>query len=321
MVLIIAGQQFSGGDMMDVKIVKPRRTNKCINFCIGLAILFLNKIRYSIFGYRNSGPFSINKIQMAIEYDIHVVNLWYNLLSEYVGDSATFRSKAVLELGTGADLGVALTLLTKGIRKYMALDVNNLIAGVPEQFYDDLFAEFKKSGTPETEIDILRSQLQCALDGSDSIIDYRFNKNFDISVFDGERIDFIFSQAAFEHFDDVEKTIGELSRISERGTIFIAEIDLRTHTGWIRDRDPLNIYRYSDWLYKPLMFSGAPNRTRPFEYEQYLRKHNWKNIIIKPLTIVSDNYLSGAIGSLSKKFRAIINQMNYQTIVVFATKE
>ena len=43
----------------------------------------------------------------------------------------------------------------------------------------------------------------------------------------------------------------------------VAEIDLQTHTRWIRNVDPLNIYRYSGQLYGSFRFSdgdGAPAR-------------------------------------------------------------
>jgi hypothetical protein len=35
---------------------------------------------------------------------------------------------------------------------------------------------------------------------------------------------------------------------------------------WIRDRDPLNLLRYPDWMYRMMSFPGIPNRLRATDY-------------------------------------------------------
>jgi hypothetical protein len=63
----------------------------------------------------------------------------------------------------------------------------------------------------------------------------------------------------------------------------VAEIDLKTHSRWIRDHDPNNIYRYSNAIYRALWFRGIPNRVRPYEYRAIFEAHGWTNVRITPL--------------------------------------
>lgn len=158
------------------------------------------------------------------------------------------------------------------------------------------------------------------LKGENDRLNYIVKDDFDLSVFQAETIDIVFSQAAFEHFYDVEKTIAQLSKIVRQGTILITEIDLRTHTRWIRDLDPLNIYRYNDVIYDLLSFSGSPNRLRPYEYQNILEKHGWTKIRIIPLTVIEKHYLKKINDHLTKRFREPVNQMDYLTIMLCATK-
>ena len=88
-------------------------------------------------------------------------------------------------------------------------------------------------------------------------------------------MDIVFSQAAFEHFDDVQRTIQELSAGCSSNAVAIISVDLQTHSRWIRDKDPNNIYRYPDWLYNKFYFKGTPNRVRPYEYKELFEKYGW----------------------------------------------
>lgn len=111
-------------------------------------------------------------------------------------------------------------------------------------------------------------------------------------------------------------------KIVKPGTILIAEVNLKTHTRWIRDRNPLNIYRYSDFIYNLSRFSGSPNRLRPADYEDILRENGWINIKILPLTILEKEYLTKVRPTLNSRFRVKekINQMDYLSMVIGAEK-
>lgn len=51
-------------------------------YWIGIAFLFLNKIRHSIRGYTNPRPFPITQIKQAIEYDLSIVDHWLKILAK-----------------------------------------------------------------------------------------------------------------------------------------------------------------------------------------------------------------------------------------------
>ncbi|MBA7515422.1 hypothetical protein ES705_07462 [subsurface metagenome] len=291
-------------------------------YWVGLFILFLNKIRHLVFGYTNPRTFPVTDFKTAIEYDFKVVDHWIEILEKYTRVKSNFKDKSILELGPGADLGVGLIILSKGAKKYTAIDVNNLVEQTPTQFYEEFF-EYMNHNNKHKEVNVsfLCSQLKLTILGKGDKLNYICRRDFDITSIKEEDVDLVFSQAAFEHFDDVGKAISQLSQIVKSGTILITEVDLKTHTRWIRDLDPLNIYRYSDFIYSAFKFSGSPNRLRPSEYQQFLEKNGWSKTEIIPLTKLNKKYLTKIERSLYKRFREPDNNMDYLTIMICATKK
>ena len=290
-------------------------------FIFGLAILILNKIRYFIKGYTSPRPFDISQTKQAIDYDTGVVKHWLTFLASYTDGTVAIKDKTVLELGPGADLGIGLILIYMGAKKYNSLDVNNLVGTVPQSFYDELFNEIPvKIGDGFETIDNLKQQLALTNAGNNEKLNYVCRDDFDIRTFGKNNIDIVFSQAAIEHFDDIERTFQQLSEVVKAGGILIAEIDLNTHTRWLRDVDPLNIYRYPDWLYEALKFRGAPNRVRPSKYIKALEENGWEKIYMQPLTVISKPYHLKSRPHLARQFRSDNAQMEYLTIIVCATK-
>ena len=144
------------------------------------------------------------------------------------------------------------------------------------------------------------------------------NKDFDlVSSIGKSEIDLVFSQAAFEHFDDIKMTISQLSKVCKPGAVLIIEIDLQTHSRWIRDKDPNNIYRYSERIYNIFWFRGIPNRVRPFQYRKAFEHHGWTDIEMKPLKKLDTNK---SYSGLNKTFSHSENQMEYLSIIICARK-
>jgi len=286
-------------------------------YITGLSFLFLNKIRHSLQGYKTPRTFSVSDYNRAIEYDFDVIDNWRKFLKIYSPDNSTFKNKTLLELCPGEDLGIGVVSLAYGAKKYNAIDINPLAKITPKEFYKKLFnhieRKYKKNvSSIEKDIDKIHENER---------INYVHCKKFDLSVFNKENIDLVFSQAAFEHFESAEKTLISLSKIAKSGTILITEIDLKTHTRWLRDFDPLNIYRYSDSIYNFFKFSGSPNRMRPNEYEEILEKNDWENIKMIPLNILDSENLSKVQKKININFRDKKNQMDYLSIMLCATKK
>ena len=286
----------------------------------GMLFLLLAKVKYRLRGYASPRPFAVEEYEKSVEYDFQVVNGWLSSLRSYAGQNASLENKEILELGPGADLGVGLYLLSKGVRRYNAIDINNLVEAVPPRFYE-LFFQRLKQIDPSSDIEFLSSQLKLIQGRKNDKLNYVCRDDFDIGRAFAERsIDIVFSQAAFEHFDDVERTVAQLNTVTKPGSLMITEIDLRAHSRWIRDKDPNNIYRYSEGFYRLFGFPGVPNRLRPCEYRHILEKHGWKDIRIVPLKTLPDREHEKTRRSLNRRFRDERNQMNYLSVMLCATR-
>lgn len=300
--------------------IDPPLDSNFICWLSGGIILALNKIKHTIQGYTSPRTFHISEIKKSVEYDFSVVALWDFFLKKYCGDDFSIKNKTILELGPGADLGVGLILLSIGAKKYNSLDINNLIETVPDELYEELFNTIEKQDNTITSISELTKQLDLTKNAKNENLNYICDPLFNINRFKDEGIDLVLSNAAFEHFDDIKKTFDQLSEIVKPGGTLLAEIDLSTHTRWIRDKDPLNIYRYSPLYYNMMKFSGSPNRIRPYQYAEYLNKSEWSNIQIIPYRTLNKNYVNHVNSNLSMCFQSSNNTMEALSFILCATR-
>ena len=301
--------------------INPPLDSNIFCWLSGGAILALNKVKHTIQGYTSPRTFPISEIKRSVEYDFSVVALWNFFLNEYRGAEFSVKDKNILELGPGADLGVGLILLSLGAKKYNSLDINNLVNTVPDELYKELFNTIKTQPNIERTIEELSHQLELTKKNNNDSLNYICDPQFDISRFEDDGIDLVLSNAAFEHFDDIEKTFSQLSTIVRPGGTLLAEIDLSTHTRWIRDKDPLNIYRYSSFYYEMMKFSGSPNRIRPNQYAGYLEKNGWTNIKIIPYRTLDQNYIDHIKPSLPKCFQSPETSMEALSVILCATRK
>jgi len=257
----------------------------------GGCMMMANKVRHSLQGYKKPRLIDTKDYESIVTYDKSVVDSYEHWLKFYLPD-VSFENKNILELGPGADLGVASILLAKGVARYSALDAHNLLSTVDKSFYDYLLSELKKEYKLSEEkwskiADSINSNL---LGDSDAQINYVADPKFDVSSLKlSKSLDIILSHAAFEHFSDVDKLFISLDVVVKKGTVLIAQVDLQTHSRIIKDMDPNNIYRFSKSFYKLCSFSGSPNRLRPEDYASILEKNGWKNIRVVPIKMLSKN--------------------------------
>jgi len=287
-------------------------------YVTGIGFLILANLKYRLKGYATPKPFSNTEIERCIDYDIRVVDEWLSYLETYTGVPGFLSCKNVLELGPGSDLGIGLYLLSLGAARYHAFDVNDLEKSMPSEFYQRLF-ERLCAMRPDCGMDYLQDQLVQARRRHPANLNYCVRSDFDLTAaLEPDSIDLVFSQAAFEHFDDIERTAARLSAVCRPGAALIAEIDLKTHSRWIREKDPNNIYRYSSRVYNLLKKPGFPNRLRPIHYQQAFERHGWKDIAIIPLE-TEINPTQAAYGHCPE-FRDEINQMDLLSIMFCARK-
>jgi SAM-dependent methyltransferase len=287
-------------------------------FGAGIGFLALAKMKNMLQGYSTPKPFDVSETERCVKYDINVVEHWLSYLQHYAKDDSDLSGKNVLELGPGSDLGIGIYLLSKGCSQYNACDVNNLIRSVPDSFYEAVFRTIE-SIDDKANIDFVRQQLKEAQAGNPSRLNYVVRDDFDVVATVGEsKIDLVFSQAAFEHFDDIEATISQLTKVCKPGAISIIEVDLKTHSRWIREKDPNNIYRYPDYLYNAFWFRGIPNRVRPFQYKEAFEHSGWSDVLVFPVNKLSDE--ASSYSGMNRNFIDRKNQMDYLSIMLCARK-
>ena len=286
-------------------------------FTAGIFFLALSKVRNLIIGYSSPKPFGNSEVDRCINYDIQVVINWLQHLEKYTKHSCFLENKNVLELGPGSDLGVGVYLLSKGCAQYNACDVNDLMKNTPENFYN-VFLEKLRDDTCIEKIKFLKQEINNLNSKTPSKLNYVVRDDFDlVDEFGEDEIDIVFSQAAFEHFDNIDITIAQISAVCKPGAVLIALIDLKTHSRWIRDKDPNNIYRYSDKLYEKFWIRGIPNRIRPYQYKEALIHFGWENISIIPTSIINTN--TGCSG-MNSMFTDHKNEMGVLSIMIYARK-
>lgn len=298
-------------------------TNRLTNgfyFTLGIFFLILSKIRFLTSGYSPKN-FSINEFQRCADYDTNTVDWWLEKLQEYAGGKREelLKNKRVLELGPGSDLGVGLYILGHSAAEYHAVDIYNLVESVPAGFYDVFFDNLARKG--DFDIPALKQELHQTTIGQARKLHYHCREDFDIEKALGSRkMDLVFSNASFEHFNNISETIRAVSRVSKPGTQLVALVDLKTHSRWIRQKDPNNIYRYPQWLYNLLRFRSTPNRVRPYQYKAAFERYGWKDIRIEAECTLEGEKYRATRNHLAKPYRGDKNQMDYLDIWIYATK-
>lgn len=288
-------------------------------YSAGIIFLVLAKVKHLLKGYTTPKKFNLSETDRCIDYDIQVVDRWLTHLEEYAGAECNLAGKNVLELGPGSDLGIGVYLLAKGSNTYNACDVNNLVKDSPDFFYDKLIERLQSHEYAESDLQGVKEQLSLARKGQASRLNYQVRDDFDlVAAFGDSTMDLVVSQAAFEHFDDIDLTASRLSQVCRPGAVAVIEIDLKTHSRWIRENDPNNIYRYPDWLYRLFWFRGIPNRKRPYQYKQAFERAGWADVVIT--AIDTDSRFHKAHAGMHQCFAAEQNQMDCLSIVLCARK-
>ncbi len=284
-------------------------------YLAGLVLLYSNKLRYR---YK---PYTVSLYDP--ENEIQVFKGWLNALKAYTGaEKNEFICGNILEIGINKNISSALVGLALGAKKYDIVDFYPHHIPLDNHYFQELY---DKLCTAVNEVLVIsREQF---LDFAD-LLQSGQNTNarilpmekLDLNDILDESVDLIVSQAAFEHIENLENGIRQMSRVAKKGTVLIAEVDMKTHTRWLRDVDPLNIYRYEPSLYKFAGFSVMPNRIRPYQYKDLFEKNGWHNITIKVLEKLDLGSLMYQDVRFSKEFRLQKNCMEQLIVLICATK-
>lgn len=271
-------------------------------YTLGLLALVFIWIRAKFQSYSRPRVFNVNDIERSISYDLEVLLRYKRYLDPYCNNETFFDGASVLELGPGADLGIGLALKREKVDSYTAFDVNPLAFSSPFKLYSDLGASlnYKEEMVTKFYSDLF-DQGKVVLEGS--TFEYIVDSEFRFESLGDRRFDVVLSNAAFEHFDNVPAVVSDCFKILKGGGIFLADVDLQTHTRWLRDNDPLNIYRYSKLLWSALSVPGSPNRMHVEEYKTILMVAGFVDIEVLPRIVLDEKSVQSVDVHLSKEFQ------------------
>ncbi|MFH1957598.1 MAG: methyltransferase domain-containing protein [bacterium] len=278
-----------------------------------------NKYRHFLMGYTSPRTFSSKQVERSVLHVFDYVEKWRRYLREYSESKLVFENKDILELGPGPDLGTGVILLAFGARSYTAFDKFRLIRQTPLLFYKILLEKLKNYPFFERAKNAVEKISNGEFSGN---FMYISDRQYNIDMHLSGRYDLVISQAVMEHLDNPSWVIKEIYRKMRKNGIIFGEVDTGTHTGILRDIDPLNLYRYSDFLWNLLKFQGSPNRVLPSEYHKMLVNESFKNVKIQPNRVYKEKYVKKSKIWLSKKFRnASKEDIRIKSFLLFGAKE
>lgn len=235
----------------------------------GLAMGTANTLRHRFQGYVDPRPFSPTDVRRTIKHAIEVVDRLEN------HGNIDWRGQRVLELGPGSDLSTGAIILSRGAARYHAIDRFDNRGQADPSLYATLAAALN-SPVQEERLEFTQAKFPALVDVSGAY-------------------DLIVSNATLEHIEQIPDVFRSLCRIAAPGARMVHHIDGQTHMRWIKDIDPLNILRYSDFTYnRLLMFPGAPNRLRADDYVQAARSTGWSPVNVRGDVAADPGYLEQA---------------------------
>ncbi len=261
---------------------------------LGLGFLGLAWAKNKVTGYSTPNSVAKSDPEGQIAYLLDI----FAALRRFMPPGFDLRGRDVLELSPGASRGNGVLFLALGARSYHAIDVFDLVGGEDSGFYARLLDRLPDGSAADRE-----RALSLAGTASSREFGYAVGRDFDIPrLAEGRTFDLIVSCAAFEHYDHPACTIAAMTQVARPGCEAVHIIDLQTHSRWIREHDPNNIYRYPEALYRLFAFPGQPNRQRPDAYLRSFEAEGWSDVRFVPSRTVSPDLREASLSGLAAPF-------------------
>lgn len=261
---------------------------------LGLGFLGLAWGKNKLNGYTTPNGVATSDPEGQIAYLLDI----FASLRRFMPPGFDLRGRDVLELSPGASRGNGVLFLALGARSYHAIDVFDLASGEDPGFYGRLLDRFPEGRASDRE----RARAFAGASGLREF-GYAVARDFDIPRLAGGRMfDLIVSCAAFEHYEDPASAIAAMTQVARPGCEAVHIIDLQTHSRWIREHDPNNIYRYPEALYRLFAFPGQPNRQRPADYVRDFESRGWSDVRFVPSRRIDPALREASLRGLAAPF-------------------
>jgi hypothetical protein len=261
---------------------------------LGLVFLGLAWSKDRLRGYSTPNTVTKSDIDGQIAYLLDI----FASLRRFMPPQFDLRGRDVLELSPGASRGNGVLFLAMGARSYHAIDAFDLAGNEDPAIYERLLDRFAEGTAADRE----RARTITRASGAREF-GYAVGRDFDIQrLAEGRTFDLIVSCAAFEHYDSVPDAVSGLTRVARPGCETVHIVDLQTHSRWIREHDPNNIYRYPEPIYRFFRFPGQPNRQRPADYVQAFNAQGWSDILFVPSRMIDTDLRERSLRGLAAPF-------------------
>lgn len=226
----------------------------------------------------------------------------------FQGSDGSFSGKDVVEVGPGYDYGAGAVLVSLGAASYKAIDRFSLSCG-DRKYYEALLetlrADMIMKGLDMTRLsEVIRGVIAQGSLYSNPIFSVVHSSVEDASLGMDGTADIIVSQAVLEHVQDINKSFRSMYQILRENGVMCHEIDFQTHTQILRERDPLNIFRYSKSQWETwLTFPGCPNRFRPNDFVCAAQRAGFKDVSLVPICSLPDRAVQEVKQHLAEPFR------------------
>lgn len=261
---------------------------------LGLGFLGLAWGKNRLHGYTTPNRVATSDVEGKVAYLLDI----FASLCRFLPPQFDLRGRDVLELSPGASRGNGVLFLALGARSYHAIDVFDLAGDEDPAFFGQLLDRFPEGREADRE----RARTIAVTPGTREF-GYTVGRDFDIPrLAEGRAFDLIVSCAAFEHYDSPAEAIAGLTQVARPGCGTVHIIDLQTHSRWIRERDPNNIYRYPEPVYRLFRFPGQPNRQRPADYVRSFAAEGWSDIHFVPSRTVDPALHEASLRGLAAPF-------------------
>lgn len=239
--------------------------------------------------------YSLEKIAEDVEYAGSIGRNYLNWLRENGHD---IKDKIILEIGPGINFGSTLLLACFGAKVAV---VDRFLAPWDADYHGEFYKLFQRwieENFPEADLssfEIIRAKKGY----SPNVIECYQTPLEELQGIQDSSIDFIFSNAVFEHLFHPERSFSQLGRVSKPGAIGYHQVDFRDHSDFSK---PLEFLLVNDDEFKEEMTRNhceRGNRYRPTEYKDLFVKNGFEVVKFQPNIFSDDTYLAGFMTRLA----------------------